>query len=201
MGGQKVRRFRGIAARRTLGRVTIPLPFDPAEVWGRRDRYHVSGTIEGLGFRTTLVHHDIWQLVFGPKSGSAARLADRQTVEVEVWPEGPQQEQLARTLLRHWRLGLRRGWRSIRSRPSIGRVGYGGSMQPSGARRCGPRGSPRWCRWSRQATKNGLDRRSEETLSRLRGAVSSHVRDQPAFLAAGRDFCISDRRPWYPSRH
>jgi len=95
MGGQKVRRFRGIAARRTLGRVTIPLPFDPAEVWGRRDRYHVSGTIEGLGFRTTLVHHDIWQLVFGPKSGSAARLADRQTVEVEVWPEGPQQEQLA----------------------------------------------------------------------------------------------------------
>lgn len=95
MGGEKVRSFRGIAARRTLGGVTIPLPFDPAEAWGRRNRYHVAGTIEGLGFRTTLVHQRVWQLVLGPKSPSAARLVDGQPVEIAVWPEGPQQEELA----------------------------------------------------------------------------------------------------------
>jgi len=66
MAGQKVRSFRGRAARRAAGGVTIPLPFDPAEAWGRRDRYHVTGTIEGLGFRTTLLHQSTWQIVLGP---------------------------------------------------------------------------------------------------------------------------------------
>ena len=51
MASQKVRSFRGRAARRATGGVTVPLPFDPAEARRRPDRYHVTGTIEGLGFR------------------------------------------------------------------------------------------------------------------------------------------------------
>lgn len=81
--------------RRAAGGVTIPLPFDPAEAWGRRDRYHVTGTIEGVRFRTTLVHQSTWQIVLGPKSPSSWRLQDGQWVTVAMWPEGPQQEQLA----------------------------------------------------------------------------------------------------------
>ena len=74
MADQKFRSFPGSAARRAAGGVTIPLPFDPAEAWGRRDRYHVTGTIEGLGFRTTLVHQSIWQIVLGP---AARQLLDK----------------------------------------------------------------------------------------------------------------------------
>jgi len=77
MASQKVRSFQGRAARRATGGVTIPLPFDPAEAWGQRDRYHVTGTIEGLGFRTTLVHQSTWQIVLGP----AARGRDSVSTE------------------------------------------------------------------------------------------------------------------------
>ena len=77
------------------GRVTIPLPFDPVEAWGRRDRYHVTGTIDGVGFRTTLSPKNGWAMAFGPKSSAACRLEDGQSVEVELWPEGPQGEDLA----------------------------------------------------------------------------------------------------------
>lgn len=95
MTGHKVRRFRGFAARRPGGGATIPLPFDPAEAWGRRHRYHVTGTVDEVGFRTTLVRDKIWQIVLGPKSPSAASLEDGQSVIVAMWPEGPQQDQLA----------------------------------------------------------------------------------------------------------
>lgn len=96
MGGSTVRSFQARASRTGPRGVTIPVPFNPAEAWGKRDRYHVTGTIEGLGFRTTLVHRqDGWQIALGPKSGSGAGLQDGDSVLVELWPEGPQAEQLA----------------------------------------------------------------------------------------------------------
>jgi hypothetical protein len=76
--------------------VTIRIPFDPAEAWGRRDRYHVAGTIDGVGFRTALVHRaGAWHIALGPRSRSGCGLEHDQSVSVEVWPEGPQAEQLA----------------------------------------------------------------------------------------------------------
>lgn len=90
-----VRKFRASAGR-AGPRVTIPLPFDPAEAWGRRDRYHVTGTVEGVRFRGPLVLRDgRWLIERGPKSAAAAHLRDGQAVSVEVWPEGPQVQQLA----------------------------------------------------------------------------------------------------------
>lgn len=91
----KSREFQGRATRGPADRVTIVVPFDPAEVWGWRGRYHVTGTIDGVRFRTTLVKPDAWQMVFGPKSSCSARLEDGQVVDVEMWPEGPQGEELA----------------------------------------------------------------------------------------------------------
>jgi len=96
MAERTVRGFRECAVRTATGGVTIPVPFDPAGAWGLRDRYHVTGTIDGLGFRTTLVRRESsWQIALGPKSSSGARLRDGQQVEVAVWPEGPQASQLA----------------------------------------------------------------------------------------------------------
>lgn len=72
------------------------LDFDPAEAWGGRDRYHVAGTIDGVGFRTQLANRlGSWWIALGPKSPSSGRLVDGQTVAVAVWPEGPQREELA----------------------------------------------------------------------------------------------------------
>ena len=77
MAERTVRGFRECAVRTATGGVTIPVPFDPAGAWGLRDRYHVTGTIEGLGFRTTLVHQSTWQIVLGP----AARGRDSVSTE------------------------------------------------------------------------------------------------------------------------
>jgi bacteriocin resistance YdeI/OmpD-like protein/uncharacterized protein DUF1905 len=89
------RRFHGRAARTGSSGVVIAIPFEPVEAWGRRDRYHVTGTIEGVGFRTTLVTRDgAWRIELGPKSGSGARLEDGQPVTVVIEPEGPQAGQL-----------------------------------------------------------------------------------------------------------
>ena len=78
------------------GRVEIRLPFDPADAWGRRDRYHVTGTVDGDCFRGPLVSRDgLWLIQRGPKSPGAALLQDGQEVTVEIWPEGPQVDALA----------------------------------------------------------------------------------------------------------
>lgn len=90
-----VQRFRARVAR-VGARVEIPLPFDPARAWGRRDRYHVTGTVEGNCFRGPLVLRDgAWLIQRGPKSSCAALLRDGQDVSVEIWPEGPQVDGLA----------------------------------------------------------------------------------------------------------
>jgi len=76
--------------------VTILLDFDPAAAWGRRDRYHVTGTVDGVKFRGPLAKRQgAWQIALGPKSKHASRLQDGQSVAVAVWPEGPQHEELA----------------------------------------------------------------------------------------------------------
>ncbi|HEX4628143.1 MAG TPA: YdeI/OmpD-associated family protein [Gemmatimonadales bacterium] len=95
MAPATVRSYRAEALRAS-GRVTIPVPFDPGEMWGPRDRHHVTGTINGVCYRTTLVHGDgSWQIVLGPKSGSGALLQSGQSVEVTMAPEGPQPDKLS----------------------------------------------------------------------------------------------------------
>ena len=75
------------------------MPFDPAEAWGRRDRYHVTGTVNGIRFRGPLVSREgRWLIEGGPKSPSAAPVMDGDEVDVEIWPEGPQLGDLAQDI-------------------------------------------------------------------------------------------------------
>ena len=93
----KPRHFRAIATLKAVGGATIPVPFDPAGAWGQRDRYHVTGTINGARYRGALERSDRgWQIGLGRKSPGAVGLADGQAVVVEIWPEGPQRDELAR---------------------------------------------------------------------------------------------------------
>jgi bacteriocin resistance YdeI/OmpD-like protein/uncharacterized protein DUF1905 len=77
-------------------RTVIPLPFDPRQVWGARQRYHITGTINGCavrgpldsdGARYFLSVGAAWRRDNGLEAGA--------TVDVVLSPEGPQSELLA----------------------------------------------------------------------------------------------------------
>jgi hypothetical protein len=80
----------------TANRGTIQLPFDPAVAWGSRPQYHVRGTINGIFYRGPLKSTGAgYCLPVG-----AAWLRDAQVdpgvpARVEIFPEGPQLEDLA----------------------------------------------------------------------------------------------------------
>ncbi len=78
------------------GRVYVVLPFDVAKVWGSRARYHVRGTINGMGVRGALEQFSKgFLLPLGPayRRGASLQLGD--PVTVALMPEGPQREALA----------------------------------------------------------------------------------------------------------
>lgn len=78
------------------GRIAIALPFDPAEQWGPRPRYHVAGTIGGHRVRGPLtVEGASARLVLGSAWCRDVGVMAGERVRVELWPEGPQREALA----------------------------------------------------------------------------------------------------------
>jgi len=78
------------------GRIIIAVPFDPAAAWGHRDRYDVTGTIDGRPVRTTVQRGEgPVTIVLGPTSGHRPWISHGDEVEVSLRPEGPQAEQLA----------------------------------------------------------------------------------------------------------
>jgi len=78
------------------GRVYVVLPFDPEKVWGLRGRYHVRGTINGMGVRGSLEQFSKgYFLPLGPAYRRGAGLQPGDPVTVVLIPEGPQSEALA----------------------------------------------------------------------------------------------------------
>ena len=89
-------RFTGTITTGPRGRVYLPVPFDPDEVWTRKDTHHITGTLNGHRIRGPLGHFgaDIglglgkaWRRDNGIEAG------DR--VDAELQPEGPQLQDLA----------------------------------------------------------------------------------------------------------
>jgi len=76
------------------GRPVVPVPFDPDEVWGPKQRHHVTGTINGHRYRCVVARHgDGWGIVTGSLWACGAAVGDE--VEVHMEPEGPQRADLA----------------------------------------------------------------------------------------------------------
>jgi hypothetical protein len=96
MGGDASRSFTTVVERDAQGRLVVPLPFDPSEAWGPRDRYHITGTVGGRRVRGPLTGDGACaRLVLGPAWCRDAGLADGAEVPVVLAPEGPQRGALA----------------------------------------------------------------------------------------------------------
>jgi hypothetical protein len=76
--------------------VVIRIPFDPDHMWGKKSVHHVSGQIGPCEVRGPLTKDDSgFGLRLGPAwvRGSWVRPGDK--VNVTLWPEGPQRDDLA----------------------------------------------------------------------------------------------------------
>jgi hypothetical protein len=92
-------RFRTIVAKEG-SRTSIAIPFNPNEVWGVKQRHHISGSINGCAVRGSLGSDGsqyflplgaAWRRDSGVEAGAE--------VEVVLAPEGPQADALASDIL------------------------------------------------------------------------------------------------------
>jgi hypothetical protein len=92
-------RFKAMVAKEGT-RTFIAIPFNPNEVWGVKQRHHITGTINGCCVRGPLGSDGsqyflplgaVWRQDNGVEAGAE--------VEVELTPEGPQNDALAPDLL------------------------------------------------------------------------------------------------------
>ncbi|MBA3726474.1 MAG: DUF1905 domain-containing protein [Armatimonadetes bacterium] len=74
----------------------LPIPFDPDDAWGPRDRHCLTGTISGHGIRGTLRKFgDVFGLPLGPAWRKCEGLEAGAKVEAVLLPEGPKSASLA----------------------------------------------------------------------------------------------------------
>ena len=86
--------FKTIIAR-TGTRTFIPIPFNPNEVWGVKQRHHITGTVNGYGVRGSLGSDGAqYFLPLGAAWRRDCGLDAGSNVEVVLSPEGPQSEGL-----------------------------------------------------------------------------------------------------------
>ncbi|MEU4218852.1 YdeI/OmpD-associated family protein [Actinoplanes sp. NPDC026623] len=89
-------RFKAIAQDAGRGRVLIPVPFDPNEVWGAKPRHHAGGTANGHRVRGLIERHDqVWGLLLGAMWTRDCAVAAGDEVDLEIEAEGPQRADLA----------------------------------------------------------------------------------------------------------
>jgi hypothetical protein len=76
--------------------VFVPIPFHPPEVWGKKPRYHVAGTINNHPVRGCLgVLRQDYFLRLGAAWIRDSGIQPGQQVRVRLAPEGPQEDNLA----------------------------------------------------------------------------------------------------------
>jgi hypothetical protein len=89
-------RFAGTVRAEGQGRLVVPVPFDPDEVWGVKSRHHVTGTVNEVRIRGVIETSGA-----GPRIVLTAAwlrdngLAPGDRVEVVLAAEGPQRADLA----------------------------------------------------------------------------------------------------------
>lgn len=85
--------FKGIVKEAAKGAVAIALPFDPADVWGKRARYHLGGTIDGKNVRA-IVKAGEKHIVLAPMWRRDCGVEPGDKVSVTLALEGPQRADL-----------------------------------------------------------------------------------------------------------
>jgi len=75
--------------------VRLPIPFDPNEAWGEKDKHYVAGKVAGLSVRGALeTIGGEWLLSLGPACVRGMPVPTT-PIDVELFPEGPQVGELA----------------------------------------------------------------------------------------------------------
>jgi hypothetical protein len=87
--------FTGLVVEGEKGAAHIALPFDPDAAWGAKPRHRVSGTVDGQKIRAIIEMDAEPALRFTPMWRRDAGIETGVKVRVELWPEGPQQSDLA----------------------------------------------------------------------------------------------------------
>ena len=88
-------RFRAAVRVDANGRTSVPIPFNPDDVWGAKSRHPVRGSIADRRMRGYVETKDDGPvMVLGP-TWTSAPLRDGEGVEVMLEPEGPQRADLA----------------------------------------------------------------------------------------------------------
>lgn len=77
-------------------RVFVPVPFDPNQVWGRKNEHHIHGTVNGMDVRGVVEPiADGRGFVLGAAWRRDCGLNAGDSVDVVLEPEGPQRDDLA----------------------------------------------------------------------------------------------------------
>ena len=54
IGSMGSQRFTAVVAAAGRGKLWVPVPFDPDEVWGAKQRHHIAGTVKGIRVRAVI---------------------------------------------------------------------------------------------------------------------------------------------------
>ena len=82
-------------------RIFIPIPFNPNDVWGVKQRHHITGTVNGCGVRGSLGSDGKqYFLPLGAAWRRGCGLDAGANVDVVLSPEGPQSEGLSSDVAR-----------------------------------------------------------------------------------------------------
>ena len=90
------RRFTATVVGNAKRRVLVPLPFAPDDAWGHKPSHPVAGSVNGMGVRAVVeAIDDGWAIVLGPAWRRDCGIAPGDEVDVVLYPEGPQRDDLA----------------------------------------------------------------------------------------------------------
>ena len=90
------KKFKTVVEVGPKGRVFLPLPFNPNDLWGVKDDHHVAGTINSMPVRAVVEPFGIGHgIVIGPAWRRDCGVKPGDEVNVVLAPEGPQRDDLA----------------------------------------------------------------------------------------------------------
>jgi hypothetical protein len=89
-------RFAVLIASAGRDKLLVPVPFNPDQVWGTKQRHHVAGTVNGIRVRAVIEPAgEGFEFTLGATSPARCGLTVGDEVTVEIAPEGPQRDDLA----------------------------------------------------------------------------------------------------------